>query len=218
MVIVSISDIHGDLKSIDKLSNNIANADIILLTGDLTNFGHKENASKVLNSIRKYNNNVFAVSGNCDYPDVGYYLSDEGINIHAKSIVYDNLNIIGIGGSLHCPINTPNVFTEDDFNELLNKAVNNINPDYPLILVSHQPPYNTLCDLTHFRMHVGSKAIREFIDNTQPEICFTGHIHEGRGIDLIGKTKIINPGPLKTGSYAYAEIKSKVEVLEIRYA
>jgi Icc-related predicted phosphoesterase len=50
----------------------------------------------------------------------------------------------------------------------------------------------------------------------QPLICFTGHIHEARGIDAIGRTKLINPGPLREGGYAYAVLHDDVETLEIR--
>jgi len=63
---------------------------------------------------------------------------------------------------------------------------------------------------------VGSKTVREFIKRTQPLICFTGHIHEGIGIDQVGRTKIVNPGPLSAGSYAYAEVTQEgIQALEI---
>jgi len=216
MIIVSLSDIHGNLKKIDKMSQDLTHADLVLITGDLTNFGGKDIASRVLNSVRFYNKNVLAVSGNCDYSDVDLYLDKEGINIHGKNKVFNGYNIIGIGGSLYCPVRTPNVFTEDDFKDLLDRALKTINPDLPIILVSHQPPFNTLCDLAHFKRHVGSKAVRDFISENQPKICFTGHIHEAKGIDSIGGTKVVNPGPASGGSYAYVEIGSEVDVLEIR--
>ncbi len=54
-------------------------------------------------------------------------------------------------------------------------------------------------------VHVGSKVIRQFIERRQPLICFTGHIHEGIGIDHIGHTVVINAGPAGAGNYALAE-------------
>ena len=51
-------------------------------------------------------------------------------------------------------------------------------------------------------MHVGSKTIRKFIEQVKPKLCFTGHIHEGIGIDFIGECPIINPGPFRKGKYA----------------
>jgi Icc-related predicted phosphoesterase len=50
-------------------------------------------------------------------------------------------------------------------------------------------------------------------------LCFTGHIHEGIGIDRIGRTVIVNPGPFRSGHYAYAEINvtpARADITEIR--
>jgi len=58
--------------------------------------------------------------------------------------------------------------------------------------------------------------VRSFIEQEQPLICFTGHIHEGVGIDSIGKTKIVNPGPFKDGGYALANITSEQAFVEIK--
>jgi Icc-related predicted phosphoesterase len=48
--------------------------------------------------------------------------------------------------------------------------------------------------------------VRAFIEAVQPVACFTGHIHEGVGIDMIGVTRIVKPGLLWKGGYAHAEI------------
>jgi hypothetical protein len=59
--------------------------------------------------------------------------------------------------------------------------------------------------------------VRTYIETRQPLICFTGHIHEAKGIDRIGRTQIINPGPLWKGGYAYAEVEGgQIKTLEIR--
>ncbi|MBN2117454.1 MAG: hypothetical protein JW730_12835 [Anaerolineales bacterium] len=80
----------------------------------------------------------------------------------------------------------------------------------------HQPPFGTRNDLIQGNVHVGSKAVRKFIERYQPLICFTGHIHEGTGIHQMGNTRIINPGPLSEGSYAYADITPEgIQALEV---
>ncbi len=48
---------------------------------------------------------------------------------------------------------------------------------------------------------MGSTKVREFIEKYQPQVCATGHIHEARGMDLMGSTIIINPGILMNGGY-----------------
>ncbi len=66
-------------------------------------------------------------------------------------------------------------------------------------MVSHQPPYDTINDQVSPGVHVGSNSIRKFIEEHQPLVCFSGHIHEGTGIDHIGNTAIVNPGSGRQG-------------------
>ena len=88
-------------------------------------------------------------------------------------------------------------------------------PDVPQILVCHQPPFNTLNDRLYDGRQVGSKSVRAYIEEHQPLICFTGHIHEAIGIDTIGITQTCNPGPVWKG-YATTEIvEEQVKRLEV---
>ena len=41
---------------------------------------------------------------------------------------------------------------------------------------------------------VGSKAVRQIIEEVQPLLTLHGHIHESQGITRIGRTVAINPG------------------------
>ncbi len=71
-----------------------------------------------------------------------------------------------------------------------------------LVLVAHTPPYASACDRLHNGVAVGSKAVREFIEEYQPDVCLCGHIHESRAEDFIGKTHVLNPGTVGGGGYA----------------
>ena len=216
MMIVALADIHDNLERLGTAAGDLAAADIVVLVGDLTNFGRQAAATRVVAAVRKYNNRVLAVPRNCDYPEVDTYFSQEGINLHRKSTVINGVAFLGVGGSLPCPGKTPNEFSDRDFEVFLASAASDVGPDAPLILVSHQPPRDTVTDLARIGRHVGSQSVRMFIEAVQPLICFTGHIHEGRGIDSIGRTTVINPGPLWTGSYACARVRGKVAEVEIR--
>ncbi|MEK7449366.1 MAG: hypothetical protein AAB019_07770, partial [Planctomycetota bacterium] len=139
--------------------------------------------------------------------------------------IKNEIAFLGIGGSLPCPGHTPNEATEDELGAWLDEAVAGLDPAIPLIMVSHQPPWGTLVDKILNGAHTGSLAIRDFILKKQPLICFSGHVHEGRGVDSLGKTKLINPGPLREGRYAYAEIENqpvgkpvdvKIKVLRVK--
>ncbi len=75
------------------------------------------------------------------------------------------------------------------------------------IMAFHAPPFATNLDVLHSGEHVGSIAIRKFIEKNQPLLTLHGHIHEspkmsGEIKDRIGKTLCINPGSSGAGLHA----------------
>jgi Icc-related predicted phosphoesterase len=67
------------------------------------------------------------------------------------------------------------------------------------IAVIHCPPLRTRCDVLHNGQHIGSEALRRWIERVQPLLTLHGHIHEspqvsGAFCDRIGTTVVINPG------------------------
>jgi Icc-related predicted phosphoesterase len=53
------------------------------------------------------------------------------------------------------------------------------------IYVFHTPANNTALDITENEKHVGSFAVRQFIEKHQPFLTLHGHIHET--VDMSGK-------------------------------
>jgi Icc-related predicted phosphoesterase len=213
MKIIALTDLHGNTAALPGLRPILANADLVLMAGDNTHFGHKSEMQEVIRAVRQINHAVLAVSGNCDYPDGEQCLTGEGISLNGRCIAYADVFIAGVSGSLPCPGSTPHEYGEEEFElnlEWLGKDIK-----HPFILVAHQPPYGTVNDCVSQGQHVGSKAIRAFIVKFSPLICFTGHIHEGRGMDSILQTPIINPGPARDGNYA-SLILEKGEIRDLR--
>jgi Icc-related predicted phosphoesterase len=67
------------------------------------------------------------------------------------------------------------------------------------ILVFHAPPRGTKLDMLYNGEHVGSAAVRAFLEEHQPLLSLHGHIHEspemsGSMADRIGRTVCVNPG------------------------
>jgi Icc-related predicted phosphoesterase len=52
---------------------------------------------------------------------------------------------------------------------------------------------------------VGSPAVRAFIEARRPQLAVVGHIHEGRGVDRVGETTVLNPGAARDGGYVVVE-------------
>jgi len=196
MYIIAFGDIHMEYAGVENITG-LSKADLVIITGDFTNFGGKKEASTVLDVIRRINPKIYAVPGNMDKASVGDYLDELGINTHGKGLVVGELGIFGVGGSNLTPFNTPTEFSEEELGDIVNRAYQYVTQAPIKVLVSHTPPFNTATDLIGSGVHVGSTAIRKFIEEKQPDFCLTGHIHESRGKDRIGHTLILNPGMLK---------------------
>jgi uncharacterized protein len=216
MEIIAIPDIHGDTKKLKRLAPVLESADLVLLVGDITNFGREKEIRKLLDLVRQHNSTVMAVIGNCDFPEVEEVIDQEGLDLNGKCQVKDGLAFIGLSGSLETPFHgTPNEVPDSYFKTHLTQGHTALPENTPVVLVSHQPPINTSADRIKKGLHVGSTSVRQYIEQYQPLICFTGHIHEGAGIDSIGNTKVVNPGPFFRGKYVKAVITHQIETLEI---
>jgi Icc-related predicted phosphoesterase len=199
---------HGSTDGLSALAAALEGADLVIVSGDLTHFGGRRDAKTVIEGIRIYNRSILAVSGNCDHPPVETYLLDEGLGLHARYTRRAGYGFVGLGGSLPTPGGmTPNEYSEEELARFLEKAAAGLDTaaPSPFVLVSHQPPLDTKCDLVDGG-HVGSRSVRVFIEKYQPLVCLSGHIHESRCIDTIGRTRIVNPGPLRDGNHSLVEI------------
>lgn len=212
-----MGDIHERVKALEIMSAEISVADLVIITGDLTQFGNEEKARKVIDAVKVINPNVLAQVGNLDSLEIDRFLTREGINIHGRGRVIDDVGIFGSGGSGATPFHTPVEFTEDELRDALEKGYRDVKDSQVKILISHAPPINTEVDMINSGTHVGSKAVREFIEKYQPDLCITGHIHEASGEDTIGRTKIINPGPFFEGGFVVINVENGKLEAELRY-
>ncbi len=211
MKILAVSDIHGKyIKIIDYLKKNTV--DLIVLTGDITDFGPQELAEEILNEISYFDTPVLAIPGNCD--PINFYESidnSKAVNIHGKSVTIKNIGICGFGGSNPTPFNTPLEFDEIEIYDNARRVMEEIKNHEITLFVTHAPPWGTKTDLLPSGKHVGSESLRKIIEEFQPSINLCGHIHESRAIDKIGKTSIINPGMLKEGHVCIINIDDSDE-------
>ncbi len=202
---------------------DLASADLVIVTGDITNFGTRVDAKTVLNDILSYNRNLLCLAGNLDNSDINDYLEDLGMNLHGQAhMIRRKLCVFGVGGSNPTPFRTPWEFSEETLyrivmegyrqaKELIDLAKPIAGHTIPTLLVSHVPPYGTAIDRLRNGRHVGSKAVRKFIEAHSPELCVSGHMHEAKGEDTLGTTRILNPGMLmKSGWVTITLNKNKL--------
>ncbi len=206
MKIVSISDVHMATRNLARMTDVWRDTDLAIIAGDLTNFGGIEDARKVLDDVRACCKNVLAVAGNLDQPETFPYFEREGIALHGKGMVIQGVGIFGCGGSSLTPFKTPSEFTEDEIYAALAQGYDAVREVRPLVMVCHTPPFETKCDRIVNGKAVGSPAARRFIEEHQPEVCISGHIHESAAVDAIGLTVVLNAGPFKGGGYIVVNI------------
>lgn len=210
MRLFAIADPHGNYSKIKKLLEMAGDVDVVLIAGDITNFGPDEKALELFSLFRQP---VLAVPGNCDNESILDIINDsQATNLHNSSVVIEGVRFIGMGGSNPTPFCTPFEIQECDYEENLSRLKNESSyAKEPLVILTHAPPFGILDEVGG--AHVGCKALNAFLDEADLIIC--GHIHEARGYDKYGKTVIVNPGMAARGFAALLDITIKSENIAI---
>jgi Icc-related predicted phosphoesterase len=184
-----ISDLHGHFPE-------VPDCDLLLLGGDYAP-ACRHNPRRFyydclqpwLRDIRGRGIEIVGVAGNHDelfekrplhVPNISWhYLLDSGVELFG----------LKIWGSPWQPRFMDWAFNLDE-PELSEKW--QLIPDGTDILLLHGPPYYH-CDYALFgQEHTGSPSLLARIEQVQPKLVVCGHIHEGYGMDCIGKTLVIN--------------------------
>ena len=209
-----LSDFHGYREVFSKAGSlaKRLKVELILICGDITNFGHVIQAKSFLTPLTSMNLPVLYVPGNCDLSSFLEEKIDNTQNLHASCTKIKDIAFIGVGCAPSSYLHTPLEFPENWLMDSLKRGFEMCSSEKKLIILSHTPPFNTKVDLAYMNQHIGSKSLRCFIEEKKPLAVFCGHVHEAQGIDKIGDTLIVNPGPAKKGKYALAEINDTIEV------
>jgi uncharacterized protein len=219
----AVTDFHGSVESAKNLHATIKSegADLALVCGDISDFGDAADVQFVLQTF--YGEIPgFYVTGNCDPPELltKGVPSFEERNLHARTKLVGTTVIAGLGGSTPTPSPTPTQLREDEILRIMLRLGGDIQEQQheSLVFLFHNPPYNTKTDLSSTGSHAGSRILRDFILQLKPQVVFHGHIHEARGIDKIGETYVVNPGPAFLGYYALATLEGGRVTVELKEA
>jgi Icc-related predicted phosphoesterase len=203
--ILAVADAHaspGGLKALRVMLKDHA-PDGLLVVGDLTTRGPMTYGTRIIEAASKRKTPVFAVGGNMDLPELHDWLERTGVGVHASGREFNGYKIVGIGGSNPTPFNTPVEYSEEQIYKFGAGLI-----DSRTIFMPHAPPLNTCADLTSSGAHVGSKAVRQLIEESQPAVAFCGHIHEAKGEQLMGRTKLVKLEPLMDEKAVLLELPS----------
>jgi len=186
------SDLHGRLDICTKIVQRAAQADVVVIAGDIGNLRlDLEAPIKLLSAIQKP---VVLVPGNSESQEE---LREACRNwktaevLHGGSATIAGLTFFGLGGGIPT---TPFGDWSWDFSE--QEAASLLDGCPPgCVLVTHSPPWGALDDSPPGR-HLGSRAIRAAVERLAPRLVVCGHIHSRAGQRaLIGRTPVVNAGP-----------------------
>lgn len=215
---IAVGDVH-ESTGMFRAIPDIAGARGLIISGDLTNRGREDKARHVLDQALQANPTVLAQMGNMDHAEVGELLTRRGLNIHRQArLLAPGLVLLGVGWSTPTPFGTPSETPEAELARWLDEtrqlaqdlaaqdlsARNLATGDSTatkLVAIIHTPPLGTSLDRTSSGSHVGSPAVRAFIEQVQPEAVICGHIHEAVGEERLGVSHMLNPGLLAGGGY-----------------
>jgi hypothetical protein len=182
MNILVVSDIHNDVENIlsymDKLES--IDFDVVVAPGDFTDvilpkgFTRTDIGKLIIEELRGFGKPVLALPGNMD-KEILALLEEEKISLHGSGKIIKDVGFYGFGGA-KTPFNSSFEPDEDEIKAGLQKAFEQVK-----------------------NAKIKVQAVRKFIEEKQPDVAISAHIHEARGVDELGKTKLINAGRFPEG-------------------
>jgi Icc-related predicted phosphoesterase len=215
--ILVVADVHGEFEKLSKLIDRMKehSFDLVVCPGDFTDmyntpegFSQIDVSEMVVQKLLSLGKPVLCIPGNHEPYEILDVFDEYGVNLHGRLVKTKDMEFIGFGGAA-TPFNTKFEPTEDEIKTALEMKAGERKGRF--VLVVHNPPFGTKLDRTEAGEHVGSKAVREFIEKEKPVLAISAHIHEAGGVDRIGKTTLFYPGVSYEGFYGLVEIgKGKV--------
>jgi hypothetical protein len=210
MTILAFSDIHGGHRRVDRILESFDLFDAVIVAGDLTTAGTGREAREAIRSIAARGRPVVAVAGNMDPDPIDDELVALGVSINASGRVVGDVGFFGVSAAPVSVLQTPNEISEEEILRRAEAGWAAVAGCRWKVFVPHAPPSGTALDRLRDGRHVGSTAVREFVERRAPDLLVCGHIHESRGVDRLGTTVAVNCGPAGHGSFAVIELGDEV--------
>jgi uncharacterized protein len=155
----------------------------------------------------------FMAPGNDDFLEIDSALEGGDAVIFAENKclqLTEAHEMITTGYSNLTPWDTERELDEAALAARIDGMASQVNDPSNLVAVLHAPPFNSSIDQAPeldamlnvslkvgggvVMAPVGSAAVRSFIEDVQPLLGLHGHVHEGLGSEVIGRTLCLNPG------------------------
>lgn len=207
MRIAATADIHFSPQSYDRVREPLARvreeADVLVIAGDLTNYGRPEEMHSLLNALVRLRVPIVAVLGNHDYEsgqeqELIKMMTTEGIKVlDGSSYERDGIGFAGTKGFLGgfgrgiltaFGEKEVKAFVQASLDEAmkLERSLAMLRTTKTVIVTHYAPVCETvLGEPAEIWPYLGSSRLAEVIDRHQAVLALHGHAHHGQ---LDGKT------------------------------
>lgn len=207
MRIAATADLHFSPQSYDLIREAMGRvreeADVLVLAGDLTNFGKPEEMQSLLNALVRLRIPIIAVLGNHDYEsnqeqELMRMMTAEGIKVlDGSSYERDGVGFAGAKGFMGgygrgalTSFGEPQVkaFVQAGVDEAmkLERALSQLRTEKRVVITHYSPVADTVKgEPQEIYPYLGSSRLSEVIDRFGAEFVVHGHAHHG---SLEGKT------------------------------
>jgi Icc-related predicted phosphoesterase len=188
--LLAFSDVHADLRQVERLVEQSATADVVIGVGDFASV--HQGLEETIDALRAIERPVVLVPGNNETDEAlreacrGW---DSARVLHGQGAKIDGVAFYGLGAGVPVtPWDWSFDLTEDEAAAMLAGCPEGC------VLAVHSPPRGHV-DLSRGR-HLGSESVLRAIESRRPRLALCGHIHEQWGQQsVIGSTRVINLGP-----------------------
>lgn len=207
MRIAATADLHFSPQSYDHIREAMSRvrdeADLLIIAGDLTNFGKIDEMHSLLNALVRLRVPIVAVLGNHDYESneeqqLMRLMVDEGIKVlDGSSYERDGIGFAGVKGFFGgygrgalTSFGEPAVkaFVQAGIDEAvkLEKALSQLRTEKRIVVTHYSPVRDTVVGEPHeIYPYLGSSRLSEVMDRFGAVMAVHGHAHHGA---LDGKT------------------------------
>jgi Icc-related predicted phosphoesterase len=186
--LLTFSDIHRDLDQARRLAERARDVDVVVAAGDFASV-HR-GLEELIDILAVIETPTVLVPGNNE-TDAALRAACRGWSaaqvLHGDGTDIDGVPFFGLGGGVPVtPWEWSFDLTEEEAAERLAGCPGGA------VLVSHSPPKGYVDG----SRHLGSEAVLHTIEERQPRLVVSGHIHEAAGEEaLVGASRVLNPGP-----------------------
>lgn len=192
MRLLIFSDLHRDLNAARKLVDLSRNVDVVVGAGDFGTM--RKGIDEVVQALSAIDRPAVLVPGNSESKEELSAACKKWRSanvLHGSGAGIDGVEFWGVGGAIPVtPFGSWSYdFTEEQGRRLLAGCPRGA------VLVSHSPPKGAV-DVSSAGRSLGSVAVREAVDRSQPVLVVCGHIHDSGGQSAtIDNTPVVNAGP-----------------------